>query len=183
MSLYGKYTSTVRNTHGWSVELTCSQCGRSGLPRYEGWMADVKEGGFDSPTVYAKLACPECGRRLSDEAGRNLTALFGELAVPAGNESIVQGFIAGLILVPVLLAALFIIGMQMDWWDWEYGAVSVLLISAASIPVLVMIRNYRIALLRERCDCGKPSYLFMGLLGRTACYRCSSCGNLLRLRD
>jgi hypothetical protein len=34
------------------------------------------------------------------------------------------------------------------------------------------------------CDhCGEPDYVFLGMLGRSYCYRCSSCGRLLRLRD
>ena len=54
------------------------------------------------------------------------------------------------------------------------------------LPLLaptIMWFNWQIASIRCRCECGKPAYKFMGMLGRSYCYRCSSCGRLLRLRD
>jgi hypothetical protein len=47
----------------------------------------------------------------------------------------------------------------------------------------IMIFNYQIASLRRQCACGRPDYRFLGMLGRSYCYRCDSCGRLLRIRD
>lgn len=181
VSLLNKYNSVVRNTYGWSVELSCSQCAFSGLPRYEGWSPNFTENAGGHPTIYAKLACPKCGRRLTEEAGRKLVELFKDVTIPEQNTKIMKGFIAGLIIVPFVFAALLFVGIQFDWWG--YSAFAILAASAALIQPLVMRMKYRIALLRSRCACGQPNYLFMGLLDRTYCYRCSSCGRLLRLRD
>lgn len=180
-SLLNKYNRVVRNTHGWNVELTCTQCSSSGLPRYEGWSPNLAVSVSGRPHIYAKLACPKCGRRLTEEAGRKLVELYRDVAVPEQNGKIIKEFIAGLIIVPFVFAALLFVGVQFGWWG--YSAFAILAISAAFIQPLVMRMNYRIALLRSRCDCGQPDYIFMGLLDRTYCYRCSSCGRLLRLRD
>jgi DNA-directed RNA polymerase subunit RPC12/RpoP len=140
---------------------------------------DINTG--DLPTIYAKVACPKCGQRLTDEAGRKLVELFKDVSIPEENGTIIKQFIAGLILVPFALAFVLLVGAQMDWWG--YSAFVFLAVSAVFIQPLIMLMNYRIAMLRSRCDCGEPVYLFMGMLGRTYCYRCSSCGRLLRLRD
>ena len=179
--LLDKYNSVVRNTHGWNVELTCTQCALSGQPRYEGWSPDLTLNVSGHPTIYAKLACPKCGRRLTDEAGRKLVELFKDVAIPEQNGKIITTFIAGLIIVPFVFAVLLFVGVQFGWWG--YSAFVILALSAAFIQPLVMRMNYRIAMLRSWCACGQPNYIFMGLLGRTYCYRCSSCGSLLRMRD
>jgi ribosomal protein S27E len=180
-SLLGKYRSAITHTHGWNVELSCSQCGFRGLPRYEGWIKNGVMHAGDKPTISVKIACRQCGRRLTDEAGGKLVELFNDVTIPEENRKIIKEFIAGIFLVPVLFALLLFAGTRMGWWG--YSAFVILALSAAVIQPLVMLMNYRIALLRKRCDCGRPDYVFMGLLGRTYCYRCSSCGSLLRLRD
>ena len=48
---------------------------------------------------------------------------------------------------------------------------------------MILLFNWQVHSPRFRCDCGQPAYKFMGMLGRSYCYRCSSCGRLLRLRD
>ncbi len=181
ISLLNKYNSVVRNIHGWNVKLTCTQCAQSGQPRYEGWSPNLTVDLGGHPTIYAKLACPKCGHRLTQEAGRKLVELFKDVTIPEQNEKIIKGFIAGLFIVPFVFAALLFVGIQFGWWG--YSAFAILALSAAFIQPLAMRMNYRIALLRFRCACGQPNYIFMGLLGRTYCYRCSSCGRLLRLRD
>ena len=181
VSLLNKYNSVVRNRHGWNVELTCTQCALSGQPRYEGWSPDLTANVSGHPTIYAKLACPKCGRRLTDEAGRKLVELFKDVAILEQNEKIIKTFIADLIIVPLVFAALLFVGVQFGWWG--YSAFAILALSAAFIQPLVMRMNYRIAMMRSRCACGQPNYIFMGLLGRTYCYRCTSCGRLLKLRD
>jgi len=151
------------------------------MPRYEGWIQGMAANAGDQPTIYAKIACPQCGNRLTDEAGTKLDELFRETPVPEKNNRIIGEFIAGLFLVPLLFACLLYVGVQMGWWG--YNAFLILAASAFFVQPLVMIMNYRVAMLRSQCECGHPEYLFMGMLGRNACYRCSSCGRQLRLRD
>jgi hypothetical protein len=170
-------------THGWDAELTCGKCGASGKPRYEGRSPSLNAGIGPGVTIYAKLACPQCGRRLTEEARRKLVDLFRDAAIPEQNRKVLRNFIAGLILVPFTLAFVLFFGSQMGWWGWGLGTVWVLLISAVSIPLLVMHKNNRIARLPFQCDCGDPHYVFMGLLDDTQCYRCFSCGRLLRVRE
>lgn len=181
ISIVRKYKAAIQPMHGWNVELKCSGCNYEGKPRYEGWTSrrDVNRDAL--ATIYAKLACPKCGRRLTDEAGWKLVDLFSDVSIPEKNEKIIKQFIAGLIIVPFALAFMLLLGAQMDWWG--YSAFVFLVISAVFIQPLIMLMNYRIARLRSHCECGKPFYIFMGMLERTYCYRCSSCGRLLRLRD
>ncbi len=51
------------------------------------------------------------------------------------------------------------------------------------LPPAIFWFNWQIHGARHRCECGQPAYVFMGLLERSYCYRCSTCGKLLRVRD
>jgi hypothetical protein len=51
------------------------------------------------------------------------------------------------------------------------------------VAPLALWFNWRDASLRSRCQCGKPEYELLGLLGRSYCYRCRSCGQPLLFRD
>jgi hypothetical protein len=127
------------------------------------------------------LACPACGQRLIDEPVRKFAELFPGVPVSAQNHGIIKEFIAGLVIVPLTFAFLLFMGLQMGWWGNH--AFGLLTLSAAVIPLLVMLKNYRIALLRSVCECKKPEYRFLGILQGTSCYCCSSCGRLLRLQE
>jgi hypothetical protein len=87
-----------------------------------------------------------------------------------------------------LVSLLPLIGLGAIWlgvWAglWGIWVFSLLGLSALLITPATMWCNYRIASIRQQCPCGKPDYLFMGLLGKSYCYRCTSCGTRLRLRD
>lgn len=178
--MFAKYRSVVSQSYGWNIALACGQCKTSVMPRYEGRSQHMSPGAGDA-TVFAKLACPACGQRLIDEPVRKLAELFPEVAISAQNHRIIREFIAGLVIVPVTFAFLLFMGLQMGWWGNH--AFGLLALSAAVIPLLVMLKNYRIALLRSVCECKKPEYLFLGILQGTNCYCCSSCGRLLRLQE
>jgi hypothetical protein len=169
--------------YGWDVDLTCTKCRFSGLPRYEGWSENLQTGIGGNVTIFAKVACPQCGRRLTDEAGRKLADLFEGVGIGDQNRKILTRFIAGLFSVPFVLAFVLMFGVQMDWWGWGLGTVWVLLASALSIPLLVMMKAKRIGELSLRCACGKPHYVYMGSLDNEQCYRCYSCRQLLKVRD
>jgi hypothetical protein len=150
------------------------------MPRYEGWSAHMAPGAGDA-TIVAKLACSVCGQRLIDEPVRELANLFAGVPLSAQNQRIIKEFIAGLVIVPVTFAFVLFVGLQMGLWG--NNAFGLLLLSAAVIPLLVMVKNYRIAMLRSSCDCKKPAYQYLGTLQGTCCYCCSSCGRLLRLQE
>jgi DNA-directed RNA polymerase subunit RPC12/RpoP len=149
------------------------------MPRYEGWSPHMA--GAGDATIFARLACPACGQRLIDEPVRKLVGLFAGVPVSAQNHRIIKEFIAGLVTVPLTFAFVLFVGLQMGWW--RNNAFGLLVLSAAVIPLLVMLKNYRIAMLRSVCDCKKPAYYLLGTLQGTCCYRCSSCGRLLRLQE
>ncbi len=150
------------------------------MPRYDGWSQHMTQGAGDA-MIFAKLACTACGQRLIDEPVRKLADLFPGVPVSAQNHRIIRDFIAGLVIVPMTFAFLLFMGMQMGWWG--NNAFGLLVLSAAVTPLQVMLRNYRIALLRSVCECKKPAYRFLGILQGTNCYCCSSCGRLLRLQE
>src|SRR5574337_225431 len=178
MSILFQPGNTLQKTYGWDVALTCGQCGVTGLPRYEGRSPSLHTNAGANVQVYAKVACPKCGNRLTNEAGRKLTELFSELDIPPANRKLISRFITFLFAAPAGLAFVLFFGMQMDWWGWGLGTVWILAASAIAVPLLVLWRNNRIARLPDRCECGKPHYVFMGALDGGSCYRCFSCGRL-----
>lgn len=163
--------------------MTCGRCKYHGKPRYEGWSPNLTTELGSNVTIYAKVACPECGRRLTEEAGSKFVALFKDVAVSGRNRKILRSFIANLILVPAVLAFLLFFGMQMGWWGWGLGTVWILMASVVSIPLLVYVKNNQVAGLALQCGCGDPHPVYMGLLEDSFCYRCFSCGRLLKLRE
>jgi hypothetical protein len=174
MGFFRRYRETLRHEHGWEVELTCPQCGHTGLPRYEGWKPNLAGGFGKTPTIFANLACTKCGRDLRRAAGEQLVATFSRIAVPKGNKRLLVWFvIAVLLIVSLPIVAQFT--LRPGFHVASFGVILVL-------PLIIAV-NYRIASMRKRCPCGVPEYVFMGMLGRTYCYRCSTCGRLLRLRD
>ncbi len=178
--MFAKYRNVVGQIHGWNVALVCSHCNTNVMPRYEGWSAHMAASAGDA-AIFAKLACPACGQRLINEPVQKLADLFFNVPVSAQNLRIVKEFIAGLVIVPLTFAFLLFLGLQMGWWGNH--AFGLLALSAAVVPLLVMLKNYRIALLRSVCACKKPAYRFLGSLQGTSCYCCSSCGRLLRLQE
>ena len=126
----------------------------------------------NKPTIYANLECPKCGEEMKEVAGEKLVALFAEEATPAKFKQMVLLFIVVLAGIPALLLVL-----PRSWWT--YAMIPYFLL----IQPMIFLFNWQVHSPRFRCDCGEPAYKFMGLLGRSYCYRCSSCGRLLRLRD
>lgn len=170
--------------YGWDVALTCEQCGFEGLPRYEGWSPGLETGLADHHVrIYAKVACPKCGRRLTSEAGKMLSILFRGIDISADSRRAITQFVVRLFMVPAGLAFVLFFGMQMDWWSWGMGTLWILLVSAIAIPLIVLARNRQLAELPTRCMCGKPHYVYMGALDGDHCYRCYSCSRLMKIRE
>lgn len=171
LSIFKKYKNLIRHQHGWEIELKCPQCSHIGIPHYNGWKPNNRIKFGKRSTIFACLDCSHCGNKLRDEAGKKLVELFSEIAIPPRNTYLIMWFVvAGM---AILVGAYFgksVIG------DWAY-------IAFIFFPILIRLFNYRVASIRAQCACGNPKYVFMGLLGRTYCYRCSSCARLLRLRD
>jgi hypothetical protein len=133
--------------------------------------------------IYAKIACPKCGRRLTDEAGKKLVQLFKGVDIPAENKRTITQFVIRLFMVPAGLAFVLFFGMQMDWWSWGLATIWILIVSAIAIPLIVFARNKQLARIPWKCGCGTPHPVFMGSLDHDQCYRCFSCGRLLKVRE
>ena len=179
LSLLTKYRERMQHQHGWEVELKCLSCGTTGIPTFNGWTPDMSMNFGNAPTIYGILHCSTCGADLKGAAREKLPELFADVTVPARNRRLMLGFVLFFIgFVAFLVAGVFLFIVV----GWK--------ISAFLMPPLMILAagarfwfNYQIASMRYQCECGNPAYKFMGLLGRSYCYRCSSCGKLLRLRD
>lgn len=171
-SFLKKYKQVMELKHGWTVELTCPKCGKNAIPLYEGWKPNYEMNFFQKSTVYADLKCPACGADLRETAAGKLKELFLNVPLEAQNKKVLSGFILLIVLIPLLLVAIF---GKKGFFVFPFMAIF--------IGPAILYFNYKIAILRKKCECGRPDYVFMGLLGRSYCHRCSSCGRLMRTRD
>ena len=171
----------LQHQHGWEVELRCPACGNRSLPDYTDWTPDSTIHFGTRPTIFANVCCPRCGQDLKQQAGEKLIELFSHVPTPARNRWLIALFISLLFGSPLLLCAVIWAGVQLGWW----GHMAFLALTGLTLllPPAIFWFNWQIHGVRHRCECGQPAYVFMGLLGRSYCYRCSTCGKLLRLRD
>ncbi len=164
-SFFKKYRKIIQHKHGWEIELQCPKCNHRAIPKYNGWIPGYSKSFGNTPWIYAKLQCPDCENDLKNEAGNKLVDLFQNIRT--ANKHITIMFI-GLILFITILIILKIIPSPL--------AIGLLL-----APMIIYF-NYKSTSALQKCDCNAPNYIFMGMLGRTCCYRCSTCGKLKRLR-
>jgi hypothetical protein len=180
-SFFAKYKQAVEHQHGWDVELKCIGCGWSGVPIYDGWTPSYAMNFGNSPTIYANITCPECGKDLREEAGSKLVELFEGITLDRRNKRYLMWFVIALIGIPLIIAGLIEAGVQAKLWG------NIAFIALVFMPLFlmpgIMLLNYRIGLISSECECGGTGYIFIGMLGRSYCYRCPSCGKLLRVRD
>jgi len=176
-----RYSQRLQHQHGWEVELECPICGHCGQPDYDGWTPNSAMKFGDRPTIFANLTCDNCNQDLRQQAGEKLMEVFSGVPTPSRNRRLMHTFIGLLIGLPLLLFAAIWAGIQFGWWG--NAAYTVLAGSSLFLFPTIFWFNWQVHGMRHRCECGKPAYIFMGLLGRSYCYRCSSCGKLLRLRD
>ncbi len=180
-SFLKRYRQRLENRHGWDVPLVCTQCGHDGLPRSEGWTPSASVRFGDRPTIFNDVFCENCGKPLKEEAGTALAAMFSSQPVDTRNRRLLWDMIGLLLVVPAVFLGLIWFGVWHGFWGaWAFSLFG--LLGFVFAPVSMWL-NYRIHAVRHECPCGQPAYLFMGLLGRASCYRCSSCGRLLKLRD
>jgi hypothetical protein len=162
--------------HGWEVPVPCSVCGRNEVPVYEGWTPSQVIHFGKKPTIYAKLQCGRCGKDLKQEAGEELVRLFADQPVDPRSRRILTFMVVGICLWLALGFGLNFV-LPQPWFSF------VVVGPIALLTPLLMLVNSKINAIRRVCPCGSPAYKFMGLLGRTYCHRCSTCGRLLRLQD
>ena len=144
------------------------------VPHFLGWTPKSAVGFGAQPTIYAVLACPKCAGSLKETAGKKLVELFEPVSVPSSNTRSITVFV-------VTATTLIALGLLIlpAWRTWAWLSV----IPLISLRPLLIWFNYQTTSLRHHCPCGDPQYKFMGLLGRSYCHRCSTCGKLLRVRD
>jgi len=179
--MLARYRERMQHQHAWEVELTCPACGFTGLPVFHGWTPSNAVNFGKKATIYANLTCPQCQADLKEAAAKKLVELFADVAVPPRNRQVMARFLAVTLGIPLLLAVGLFLGVWAGWWS---GRAFVILtpLSMVFLPFIFWL-NWQVASLRYQCECGQPAYKFMGLLGRSYGYRCSTCGKLLRLRD
>jgi len=185
--------------HGWEVELRCPGCGEVARPVFKGidvlaqCKPDLTNLSFRNPaTIFAKVHCPKCDTDLKEVAGEKLGEIFEDVALPANNRKAIWGI--ALLWIP-LAAFVFSNFNNQVFWKMDFGDLKwwsdnwLNLLALATVGASAFGLLFYIDSLRRRCECGNPSYKFMGelgrsygFLGRNMCYRCSSCGKLLRLR-
>ena len=180
-SILAKYRKRLEHKHGWRVPLVCNHCGHEGVPRYDGWTPSTAISFGDQPTIYADLFCEKCGQELRNEAGAMLVGIFSRQPTDMRNRRLLWLMIAVIGFLPLLLGVVVWLGVHKGMWGpWAFSWFGGLMFF---ITPATMWISWRIASIRNTCECGKPDYLFMGMLGRSYCYRCSACGRLLRIRD
>jgi len=169
-SFFKRYKERMQLKHGWEVELKCPKCNYNGKPEYKGWTSSQAISVGKQAMIYANLACPKCNNELKEEANKKLIELFSNISISSLNKKYLTLFLVSIL--AILPLALFLLG------GFKLFPFMILFILPA-----IFIFNYKIASIRFRCVCGKPNYIFMGMLGRSYCHRCSSCGKLLRTKD
>ena len=170
--MLAKYQERMKHEHDWEVALRCDRCGADVVPIFRGWTPSLAINLRNKPTIYADLECPRCGEHMKEIAGKKLVEMFADETTPARFKQMQVIFIAVVAGVP----AIFLL-LHRSWWT--YAMVPYVLL----LQPMIYFFNWQVHSPRFRCDCGEPSYKFMGMLGRSYCYRCSNCGRLLRLRD
>lgn len=176
-SPWARYRERLQHTHGWEAELRCPACGVVALPAFNGWTPSDAINFGDTPTIYADLTCRSCGADLRQAAGTKLVELFANVGMPPKNKRLMATFIA-------LILGFVVPGMILTLFErWRELGVALVRVPLLLLAPTILWFNGQIASIRSRCECGRPDHKFMGLLGRSYCYRCSSCGRLLRLRD
>jgi len=177
MSLVSKYKQHVQINHGWEIELHCPQCNSNDVPAFEDGTIDTKrihKNTADIPMLCAAVTCSGCGHDLEEQAGEKLTELFSQTPKTLGWPSILMGV---LFFLPVLMFGIIGVGVFVGWWDglelWHLGAV-------ALCYIIFLIGHYLVHPMMYSCKCGDPKFLLMGALGRSYCFRCSTCSRLLR---
>lgn len=174
MKLIARCRIDLRHEHGWNVKLTCPDCSHKGVPRFDGWAANTAINFGNAPTLFARLACANCGGDLRSAASESLQNMFSGVRVSKRNVRLIVWFVGTIVLVvtlPIAAQLIFNPRVSVAWLGGVLG------------PLVGLAFNRRVASIRTQCRCGHPRYIFMGMLGRSSCYRCSTCANLLRLRD
>ena len=179
--LIERYRQALEQHHDWLMELTCPRCHHVGIPRRQGWSETLAVNWGDNPTVFMNLNCTECGADLKEAAAQKLRDEFGQVEISRQNRRMIRRFFLFILGVPLLAAAVMGTGVVLGLWGAEVFLYLVML-AFLSAPAIMRF-NYQIASLRSRCACGSPDYRFHGMLGRSYCYSCASCGRRLRIRD
>lgn len=157
--------------------MQCPQCDRDGVPTFEDGTIDTKKvhkNAADVPMLCANVTCSECGNDLKEQAGEKLAELFSDTPKMFGWPSVLMGV---LLFLPILVFGMFWVGAFAGWWQ-ELELLHWVVFFLLFLPFL--IGHYFIHPKMYSCECGNPKFLFMGALGRSYCFRCSSCSRLLR---
>ena len=161
--------------HGWEAELVCPKCGTVAQPVFNGWTPNNRVGFGMTSVVYANVTCSGCHADLQKVAELKLIELFADISMPAKNKKAIWGYVLLTVAFLVCLGGKF--WMRQPAFDWLYPVIFAVFTSSG-----IWFTRY-VHSAQHKCECGNASCKFMGMLGRSYCLRCSTCGKLLRLRD
>ena len=163
--MLAKYQERLRHEHGWEVPLRCHWCGADSVPNYLGWTPSQIINWADKPTIYANLECPKCGHDVKETAGEKLVELFADKKTDPQFKRV---------------AALFhhhtdrAIGPASDLASGLGRRIDIVSRPAHATPHRLVPSPVCMACASD-AQLAKPAYKFMGMLGRSYCYRCSNC--------
>ncbi len=183
MDFLRKYRKTFEHQHGWEAAVECPVCAFIAVPVFNGWTPSLSVGLGSTPKVFANLNCPKCAAPVKSAAEMKLVELFSVVAIPKSNQRMLKWYMAfGIAGLLITAGGLLHFAALRDGNTPSY-LLFLLLTPALSLRPLGTWLNYAIASHCKQCACGNPAYKFMGMLGRPCCYRCSTGGQLLRLRN
>lgn len=171
----------LEHEHGWEVPVACPVCGHETRPVYEGWTPSRAIRFGKRATIFARIRCEKCNSDLREAAGQALIHMFSEQPIPQSNQRLLRGYVAfAIVAILICVGGIAWIGLAPPG---NRLFLAIIMVPMVLLRPLGTALNYAVAAHRRHCDCGEPAWKFMGLLGRTYCYRCSTCGRLLCLRD
>ena len=181
VAFYDGTKESSRLKYGWDAELECLKCKHIGKPK----IYALKQGRIPRakklPVIHVTLHCLECGQELQREAESEIVKLFSNIHISEKNTKlIIWNRICAVCLSFLLLLCLYF-SIFTDLPIRQTFPFFVL-ISVINI-VIVKYFVYQFTLLKKTCDCGSTKLVFMGSLAQSCCFRCASCGTLVKVDD
>jgi len=181
VSFYAGSKESSRLQYGWDCELECLKCKHIGQPKIyalkQGKILRAKK----IPVLHMTLHCLACGQDLQREAESEIVKLFSDIHISKKNAKLITwNRICSVCLSFLLLLCLYF-SMFTDF-PIRQTFPSFVLISLVFI-VVVKYFVYQFTLLKKACACGSTKLVFMGSLGQSYCFRCASCGTLVKIDD
>lgn len=167
-------------THGWDIDLVCSECGKVGLPVVESWLSDSSHEAENEAIVFGTATCSGCKHDLHQVRTDKLLKMFADIPAPT---TVRNRFVVWLSVL-IMTLCLALTGSMWFFVSIEQLIPPIILTAGLSAHlvglVLLLVSYLKMSAKGCKCKCGKSDFVFMGILGGSHCLRCSSCGRLRR---